>query len=144
MDVDGAGNDGVRVDVAGVAAAGHQDIDPQIVQPGLARQIEVQRLGVGGGVLVQQPLQLGELRKAVRQVVDRAVGGVARIMVGLAPRDPGLVLLGHDQAEVEDFLVQFGPAGCGGQRGIINLGREEGAQGHGEVIPLPPHFGEGG
>ncbi|MNE11033.1 hypothetical protein D3C80_1037730 [compost metagenome] len=138
MDVDGAGNDGVRVDVAGVAAAGHQDVDPQIVQLGLPRQVEVQGLGVGGGVLVQQPFQFGELGEAVRQVVDRAIGGVARIVVGLAPFDPGLVLLGHDQAEVEDFLVQFGPGGGFGQRGFVNLGREEGAQGHEVAIALLP------
>ena len=30
-------------------AAGHQDVNPQIVQPGLAREVKVQRPGVGGG-----------------------------------------------------------------------------------------------
>src|SRR5690606_22062179 len=75
--------------------------------------------------------QLGELGKPLRQVVDRAIGGIARIVVGPAPFDPGLVLLSHDQAQVQQLLVQFRPPARRGEGGVIHLGREEGARGHG-------------
>ena len=52
------------MDMPGVAAAGLEDVDPQIVEPGFARQVEVERLGVGDGVPVQPLLQLGEFRQA--------------------------------------------------------------------------------
>src|SRR5690606_136541 len=70
-----------------------------------------------------------------RQVVDRTVGGIAWIVVGPAPFDPGLVLLSHDQAQVQQLFVQVVPPARRSEGGVIHLGREEGARGHGPRLP---------
>ena len=83
---------------------------------------------------VQQPLQVGELGHALRQVVERAVGGVAAIGVVAAPGAAGPVILGQAAAGLGQFGVEGLEPRLGREAGFIDLGDEEGAQGHGGCL----------
>ena len=95
----GAAHHRMRMDVGGMNAAGRQDVDPQAVERELAAlEVEFQFLGEGGHVGVERLQQLPEDRHPPGQVVERGVGGVARIAVLRAPALAGLVVLGDGQA----------------------------------------------
>ena len=90
--VDRAGKHAVRMDVAGVGAAGLEDVHPQAVelQPAARTEVEGQVLGEPRRMPVQPPLQLAEHAGALRQVIERGVGGVAAVAVSPAPGPPAL------------------------------------------------------
>ena len=84
-------------------AAGLEDVDPQAVELELLAELEPAFLRERRDMLVEQPDQIGEARVAVRQVVERRVGGVAAIAMLLRPVAPGLVLLGEIAAGIGEF-----------------------------------------
>ena len=109
LDIERARQDAVRVKVARVMPAAFQQIDPQAVELGLARQVERQLGRERGGVLGQKPGEVGEGGVAARQVVERSVAGIALIALVAAPAAPGTIV-GRQRADAVRQLVE--------QRGI--------------------------
>ena len=73
-DIIGAADDAVRVDVAGVSAAGFENVDPEAVEFEFASgEVEVEGLGKGIDVRLQCQFEVFELRGARGEVVERGV-----------------------------------------------------------------------
>ena len=115
------------MDVARVGAAFGQDVDPEgITLELLALQVKAQLLAKRRNVLVERLLDLAKDRHPPGQIVERGIGRIARIVVGLAPLLPGLVILGHRIAGFEklvgvDLLLRQHV-----ELGAIEAGDEEG------------------
>ena len=121
----------MRVNMAGVARAGLQQVDPKAVQPQAAgAQLHVQGLGVGLRMAVELAFQLREHGRALRQVVEGGVRGVAAIGVGLAPGAARGVLLGEHQDGLFELGVESLESALLGEARLIDLSDEQGAQAH--------------
>lgn len=132
------------MDVGRVDAAGGQDVDPDVfeLQRSVA-EIEGKLLGEGFHVLVERFDQILEDRKAVGQVGQRGITGVAGITVLLAPVLAGLVIFRDGPAGG----FEFGRIDGGlllGKRGAVEAGNEEGIySAHDPVLAEQVAGGEG-
>jgi hypothetical protein len=89
----------VRVNVAGVNAALGQNVDPDVFQHQLAPvEIKFQILGKGGDVFVERIDNRLKDRKPPRQIGERCIGRIARIIICLTPFIAGIVIFGDGVA----------------------------------------------
>ena len=93
LDVERAGNNAVRVNMAAVLSATFKDINPKAVQTGLLRKVEC---AFGSEFRCVRSEDFHEVREgwiALRKIVERGIASVARIAVLPAPAASGKVVL---------------------------------------------------
>src|SRR4051812_31907603 len=119
------------MDVRAVHAARREDVDPDRIELQLvALEVEFECLGERRDVAVEPSHEVGKNRRAPGQVVERRVGGVARIAVLLRPALPGAVVLGDRAAGG----VELGDEPAVLELGAVDSRREESFQRcHGRV-----------
>ena len=102
-------------------AARLQHIDPDGIEFQLAPpQIEMQLARKRGRVLIQHLRQRAKLRIALRQVIQRSIGGVASVPVLPTPLPPSDVILRDHAAAFQQRRIVH-PR----QRGAVELGDEQ-------------------
>ena len=131
----------MRVDVIAMCPAFGKDVDPEIFQNQLAIiQLKFQILGEGGHVLVQHFHQIRKDWEPPRQIAERGIRSIARIVVLFAPVVPGVIIFCDHKAG----LLQFLGIDCGGvlgQGGTVKAGHKERVDlGHSPAIS-PRAFG---
>ncbi|EAU43995.1 hypothetical protein R2601_09612 [Salipiger bermudensis HTCC2601] len=133
----------MRVDMRAVRAALGQDVDPNILDHQLlVAEIEFQILGESRHMPVERLDQSRKDWKAPRQVGQRGIGGVARVVVLVAPFLPRLVILGDGPARGLE-LVEIDGRRLLGERGAVEAGREERTDlGHAPLIARVAETGE--
>ena len=115
----------MRVDMRGMDAAFGQDVQPKRVEHQFTlTKIELEILGKGRDMFVERFDQILEDRKAVGQVIQRGIGGVARIAILFAPVLTGLIILGNREAGGGQFIGVDGLAMVR-QGGVIEAGGEK-------------------
>src|SRR3569623_383735 len=110
LDIDRARHRAVRVDVTRMRTARFHDIDPQAVEPEPAPELKGASVGESCDMPVEQLDQVGEARAALRQVVERGIGGVTAITMRLRPAAPGAIVLGELAARIGQLVEQVGIA----------------------------------